>query len=729
MYKLALQCLAAGTVLAVVAGCRTPQPAAQPPGEATASLSPEQQAFSEALALFSQGLILEMRRDFSGALDAYRLALQLDPDNEELCFRLSMGLLHQKRTEEAVAIMEGLIGRHPRSPKGLRWMALIYRAADRYDDSVRTYQRIIDLSPEDPTPYIQLASLYVRYEQDQKAIKLLESAVDRVESPVDLLRALGEIYLKKGTAGLAGPENAAARKDAIRVLEKIVTAEPDDLFVLNKLGELHILNGEINQAVKFFEQIEQEHPDDLNIKQRLAESFLAVGNKERAVEVLEKVAAASPDNPQVYFYLGELYQQLGDKAKAVSSFRKAADANPLEPGPFLRIALLKLDSDPEGAAEALRQGLDGSPESEKLTEMLAYVHMSQGEYAKAAQQFESALAIIATNEVSEATPNFYFNYAITAQRAEQIETASRMLSRAMEANGAYLDAYAQFVFRQEDGSVHRNGLNVLEELARERPEEPRVHYYRAMLYSYVKDYDPAVAAFERAEKLSEDAPDAAEILSDQFYFAYGAALERSKRFPEAEVAFERCLELNSDHAEAYNYLAYMWAERGEKLDRALDYVRKALAIDPESGAFMDTLGWVYYMQGKYEAALTEIERAAQRLPDDPTVIDHLGDVLLKLGAEDKAVPQWKRSYTLDPDNEKVADKLASRGIDLQALKAEAQPAPAAPEPALPPESELLLPRLDPPGEEEPSLEPVPADGEIDGDGQEPGLEPVPATEP
>jgi tetratricopeptide (TPR) repeat protein len=242
----------------------------------------------------------------------------------------------------------------------------------------------------------------------------------------------------------------------------------------------------------------------------------------------------------------------------------------------------------------------------------------------------------------------------------------------MEDNVAYLDAYIQFIFRDEDLNDPAQTISVLEHLALVRPREPRVFYYLGIMHNYMKDYGKAVAAFEKTIEAAGDSEEHRELLSAQFYFWYAAACERGGDFKKAEKLFRKCVSLNEEYAEAYNYLAYMWAEQGTNLEEALEWVNKALALEPESGAYLDTLGWIYYQQGKYDAALAEVEKAVAYIPDDPTILDHLGDILFKLGGVDRALPQWRRSFVLDPENEVVGEKLTDHGVDLAPLRIEAE---------------------------------------------------------
>ena len=122
----------------------------------------------------------------------------------------------------------------------------------------------------------------------------------------------------------------------------------------------------------------------------------------------------------------------------------------------------------------------------------------------------------------------------------------------------------------------------------------------------------------------------------------GAMLERQKKYGPAEAEFRKVLEMDANNDSALNYLGYMLADRNERLDEAYQMIKKALDLKPDSGAYLDSLGWVYYRQGKYSDAEGLLVRALQKQPD-PTVHDHLGDVYAKLGKTKEAVAQWQAS--------------------------------------------------------------------------------------
>ncbi len=141
-------------------------------------------------------------------------------------------------------------------------------------------------------------------------------------------------------------------------------------------------------------------------------------------------------------------------------------------------------------------------------------------------------------------------------------------------------------------------------------------------------------------------------------FARAVAHERQGNYARASVVFESLLERSPDHAPTLNYLGYMWADRGEKLDRALAMTRRAVALDPDNGAYVDSLGWAYYKTGDLSAARRLLEWAARLLDSDPTIHEHLGDVYVALRDLDRARDSYREAIERGAeDSDQIERKL------------------------------------------------------------------------
>ncbi len=179
--------------------------------------------------------------------------------------------------------------------------------------------------------------------------------------------------------------------------------------------------------------------------------------------------------------------------------------------------------------------------------------------------------------------------------------------------------------------------------------------------------DAAAASSEAIALLGPNPPEDAW----RFYVGRAASLIELKRWPEAEADLKRAVEIAPEEPTTLNYLGYSWAERGEKLDEAFALIEKAVALAPNSGAIIDSLGWAHYQLGRYDEALPHLEKAASLEPADPTITDHLGDVYARLGRKIEAEFQWRRALELKPTD-------AVRASIEKKLAAGLGPAPKSP---------------------------------------------------
>ena len=656
--------------LAIASGCQGLKPK---PGAGSSEPTAEESArFAKALAYFSQGVLAQSQDDAPAAISNFQQAVQLDPDHEELHFRLSMVLLQQRRPKEAEAVLRSYLGRHPDSEKALLWLALVQRASDRDDDALKTYEQIRRKAPTSPAGYIEAAGLLMKMGRTEEGYELLHRAVEKSQPNTDAIRVLSEILVRRAATGEFNTDDSATAKNLIKTLEAATREAPDDEALLYQLGDLYILDQRIDDAVACFERIEKLNPTDLRIKQKLAMSFVAMGKREKAIEALEAIVRERPSNGRVYYYLGELYEQVEDDDRAALNYELATKATPADPAPYLKLALMKADKSPADAIQILESGMKAAPREPRLPEMVAYIYMSQRDFDKAVTAFERVRDLTAEGKSSAMMPSYVLHHALALQHVDRLDDAAQILRSAIDENGRFLDAYMDLALRSRDRGPLETTMTVLEKLAADKPDDPNYPLYMGVIRQAESDYPGAVAFFEKAEKIAAAKPEEESSLPAQFYFWFGASVERTGDLPRAETLFRKCLELDGEHAEAMNYIAYMWAERGERLDEMMEMSQKSLELEPENPAFIDTFGWILFMKGDTDGALKEILRAANLLPEDPTIVDHLGDIMKKQGKRERAIEYWKRSFILDSKQDKVAKKLTDEGVDLDPLRKQAE---------------------------------------------------------
>jgi tetratricopeptide (TPR) repeat protein len=271
------------------------------------------------------------------------------------------------------------------------------------------------------------------------------------------------------------------------------------------------------------------------------------------------------------------------------------------------------------AAEILTQIVAENPVNLPAYDQLAKIHLLRGEFERAVAAMRQALLLA----------------PIDPRRHEEIIRTSLRAGDHAGALQAATEAEAKFPYL--------TGFTVL----------------RAITLSQTGNHAAAMMAFERA--LVTAANSNPDLLDSDFFLSYGGAAERAGHFVKAAELLKKSIALDpARSAQACNYLGYMWADRGENLAEAEQLIRQALELDPNNGAYRDSLGWVFFRQGRYHESLAELLRASELMQEpDPVVLDHIGDVYDKLGKIADAVLYWRKALQIDPNNSSITEKLDS----------------------------------------------------------------------
>ena len=628
--------LALGLVLfGVAAGCRSlPGPPPLLDGGLVSSpetLTPDQQRAAQAHALYAIGIHHELADEYAPAYDAYRQAAALDPTNERLVLRMASTLVLQRKTEDALHVVEDFISRNPASESALLWLATFYGSTGDQARVIELFRQLTRQYPAKPLGWLQLAAATARAGDTNAVEQILQDGLAKAKPPTELRQELVRIELGRLQAARDPAVRNASRQRAIAILRQVVSEIPGDTDTLFALGDLLAQDGQFEEAIRTYEKVDRLQPSNLQARQRLAKTFLAMDDQPKAIAILEKLAQDRKSPADVHYYLAELYLQASDTSNAVAQFRIAAEATPTDPNPWIKLAALQADTDPETAVATLNEALAKMPNEPKVLEVLALVRQQQRRFEEAAALLQQVYELVTAKD-PEAIPSnlFFYNFATVCTQLRRSDDAANWLHRALEQEPALLDLYMQ---RALTGTTtfRRNATRVLRTLA-DLPstESAAVHAHLGNLYlaqnrnaAAIREFDAAIAIVER------DSLQAA-VLSPRFYFWFGVALDQDHQTDRAVKMFETCLKLEPGFADAHNYLAYVWAVRGERLDDALRHIQAALALDPENAAYLDTLGWVYYQQGNYAEALKLLQQADALHPNDPEILGHIEKTKEKL---------------------------------------------------------------------------------------------------
>ncbi|HXE80598.1 MAG TPA: tetratricopeptide repeat protein, partial [Vicinamibacterales bacterium] len=436
--------------------------------------------------------------------------------------------------------------------------------------------------------------------------------------------------------------------EAIRALDEGSAFDPRLLF---GLAELYERQEQWLEAAETYERAAAFGPASRELKGRWAGALLNAPGEEsaqRARELLEQIVADVPDDDRAFYMLSQAHRRLRAWDAAEAAARRVIALRPESLwGPYALAQVFEDRRDYARVVETLAPALEKwtpSPRSPKahgltLLSHLGFAYLQLGRHDDAIAAFERARGL--ADDPSGFT--VYLGQAyVVARRYDEALAALEPL-RAAQPNDYRV---TQLTARALAGAGRVDEAVALLRGAIAHEPAPDRYLLLSQVLADGKRTDEAHALLDEA---------AAKFPNDvTIPFQRGALYENAGDTERAEAAFREVLQRDPRHAPALNYLGYMFAERGVRLEEALSLIERALAIDPDNGAYLDSLGWAYYQLKQYDRAHFHLARAAERLPTNSVVQDHLGDVLAALGRREEAIAAWTRALNGDRESIEVA---------------------------------------------------------------------------
>jgi tetratricopeptide (TPR) repeat protein len=396
-----------------------------------------------------------------------------------------------------------------------------------------------------------------------------------------------------------------------------------------------------SKAYDAFRRAADADPAQHRLNARAAVAAMMRRRPEDAIALLRRSQALNPDLLDATVDLAKIYRATGRTEDAIRQYARAERLAPENPAVPLELAtlLFQFERDAE-ALDVLRRAMR---RMEDRTPLVSYCYRVGGEFASR-RQLERAVPCFRLAAESDPRQRALFYqvmgelYESAGRRAEALE-AYRAATRA---EPPLPQPYVRIAMLLADTDPDR-ALAVLRDGTARLPESAAITL--AASYIHTRQHNPAaaLAGFDRLWQLPGLAHDK---LGEAFFLHYAILLEQADRWPDAERILRQCVEAHPDSSDALNYLAYSWAEREMNLVEAEAFIARALDAEPDNGAYVDTLGWIQYRQGRLEDALQTLRRAFDLMPQDPTIAEHVGDTLSALGREEEAEVYWRLSRML-----------------------------------------------------------------------------------
>lgn len=471
----------------------------------------------------------------------------------------------------------------------------------RPQEAFAIYERLYESAKTDKTILYSLASISL-------ALKDFE-AMDKYISAYYAL-APQEAQAMSLRAGLLWSRGDL--KGAAKLYREALSKDPEDPEIITKYVTL-ISALDSDEAVEYLDLLAKQYPAiGSMIALNIAELYLKQGDSVSAEAYLKKHISSNPYNIEPYTVLANIYEVQGSPAKALKVYLEMEKYGLASADILVKIgAYYVLEEKKDIALQYFRRAkaLDNSQAS--ATEFLVLDAISRGDY-------EAAFKLLTESSAYDSEPSFHIRASYFLSKAGKSAKSAEVLR----------EAYSKF------------------------PQDNEIAFYYALSLIDLKDYKQAG---EILSALSQKNPDNESIL-----FHYSYVLERRGEYKEMEKTLKRLLDINPENADVLNFYGYYLVDKTRRVEEGGEYIKKALAANPEDAAFIDSMAWYYYKKKEYEKAyelLGSIPLEDMAALNDAEIYLHLGQTAQSLKLWEDAADYYNKVLEIEPNNKTAKKNL------------------------------------------------------------------------
>lgn len=582
--------------------------------------------------------------DANQAIDFLKKAFTLDPSSQQIGDELAEIYYQSQRIRDAVNEAQSILNKDPDNLAARRLLARIYVRTlgdlsntsgqrDTLAHATDQYREILRLDPTDADAPLWLARLYRLQNEPDKAEGVLRDLLAREPANESGVEQLTQLLLDEGKS-----------QEGIALLQGLLQRAPTPrLWEL--LGDSYNQIHDLPNAEMAYRKASESKPDDIHHLKVLAQTLLMEEKFPEALEQYQRLTQMDADDPDNYLRLAEIYRRTKQLDKAEQNIRlaKAGAPNNLEVT-YTEASIYEEEGRFDDAVRVLSEAVTAVKTESEFTpsrrrtlailyQQLGQLYRENSNYTAAVNTFEEMIRL-GPEEDRRARVMIMDTYRDARDMPKALESA-RKAADAYPKERSILIAQALLYGEnaQADQAVSR-----LRAMLDGSPSDFEIQLDIAQVYEESKRWADAEQSIHEAEKIQANTS-GTELTG----FLLGAIFERQKKFDQAEEQFHKVLETNPKSASTLNYYGYMLADRGVRLDEAVDLIKRALLEEPGNAAYQDSLGWAYFKQDKLPEAEGLLRQAAMRESHDPTILSHLGDLYAKMGKDDLAEAQWQKS--------------------------------------------------------------------------------------
>ncbi len=515
--------------------------------------------------------------------------------------------------------------------------------------------------------HYSIAILHALNENMEEAIREMEEAIGHDPTSPYLAKELASFYTEKGDAA-----------KAMVICQKILQEHPDDIETRLLLGGLYLNQKDYQGATAEYRRVIVLDPKKTAAHFYLGSSLAETKKLDEAVVAFQELLKIDPEHFMGNYYLARILAEMKRYDEAETGFKKTLSVRPQIESVMIELAVLyeRQKKIPQ-ALEVYRNFINLFPTRLQARIKLGELYLQEQRYAEAEGTFEQVLALDAKNREARITLGLI--YLERGQHEKAIEKFSALIqeypteyrlvyllgttyeetkadAKALETLRKIPAAEEQFSSAQiRVGMILKKqqrtaeAVDSLLQAIRKKGDAPGLYAFLASIYEDEKKYSAAEELIQEGLRINTGSVD--------LHFSLGVLFEKTDRFEQSIEAMKTVLKMEPDHAEALNFIGYMYADRGIHLEEAERMIRKALQMKPGNGYMIDSLGWVCFRTNRLEEAVRYLKEAVEALPEDAAILEHLGDVYVRTGQSGEASTAYDKAIRFNPGNNLLKKKI------------------------------------------------------------------------
>ncbi len=526
-------------------------------------------------------------------------------------------------------------GKKPIHPKAYNHYleGALYDFQDQYVQALIEYYQALLYDSTSAQIYKAIARDMMRLQNYESAIEYLKKAYKLDPRDPEILNYLGESYY-----------NLKKFRQAISYYEKLFEKMPTNETVRNNLIFLYNSLKMYPQLAELYHKLQEIYPENDEYVMQYALTLIKAGDLDRAERALQEVIRRDSTQVAAYFLLGSIYEKRQQDDRAIEIYKRILKFAPDSHEAINNLyTFLRKREDWQSIEKIFGGLLQQDSTNIQVRLILAETYFFRKEFDKARSLLEPVLE---DERFRPTALEMLGRIAFQEQKFDEAENYFSLLTKEQPENRFGWIFLAILYNRQHN---YGESIRVLRQALGVLPDNTDIlSLYGNTLMQAGQDS----AALEPLEKANRLAPEDIDIIA-----ALANVYDRLKMWDKCDSLYEAALLKYPDNALLLNNYSYSLSERGEKLDRALQMAQRALEQEPDNGAYLDTMGWIYFKLGDYQKALEYIQEAVKVREESAEVLEHLGDVYQKLNQPEKAREYWQKALEKDPENEELKQKL------------------------------------------------------------------------